>query len=377
VLAETPGNNGITRLLSQTLLKGTKNRSAEEIAEEIESSGGGISSEAGNNTYSVSIELLSTELNNGLELLADVLLNPSFPDREINLEKNSQIAAIKAEDDQITSVASNLLRQRLFGEHPYALRATGSEESVAAITREDLQKFHDTHTVGQNGVLAVFGDVKADEVLELVKKYFATMPQGQLALANPPESASLTERIDANKALDKQQAVVMVGFRGSTVTSPDRPALELLSSASSDLGSRFFDRIREQMGLAYFVGAAQSNGLAPGMFVFYVGTDPTKVDKVSKALNEEIGKLAAEGMTEEELERAKAKLLGSEAIRTQSNGAKAQSSAINELIGLGYNHADRREEEIRSITMEKIREVAQRFFKEPSPVEVTVGPGSS
>lgn len=376
VLAETPENNGITRLLSQTILKGTKSRSAEQIAEEIEGTGGGIAAEAGSNTYSVSVDVLSSELGKGLEILADVLLNPTFPEREVSLEKNAQIAAIKAEDDQITSVASNLLRQKLFSGHPYALRATGTEQSVAALSRSDLERFHAAHTVAKNGVLAVFGDVKAPEVLALVEKYFGALPAGELALPDPPQSAKLTERIEAGKELDKQQAVVMVGYRGSSVTSPDRPALELLSSASSDLGSRFFDRIREQMGLAYFVGAAQSNGLAPGIFLFYVGTDPAKVGKVSAALNDEIAKLATEGMTPEELERAKAKLLGAEAIRNQSNGARAQSTAINELVGLGYDHSDRREKEIRAVTLEDIREVARRFFHDHAPVEVTVGPAA-
>jgi zinc protease len=377
VLAESPENNGITRLLAQTLLKGTKTRPAEQLAEEIESSGGSISAEAGSNTYSVSVDVLAPQLDKGLEILADVLLHPTFPEREVALEKSAQIAAIKAEDDQITSVASNLLRQRLFGEHPYSLRATGTEESVTSLSRNDLQQFHTNHTVAKNGVLAVFGDVKAEEVLAAVEKYFSALPAGELALTDPPESSKLAERVEARKDLDKQQAVVMVGFRGSSVTDPDRPALELLSSASSDLGSRFFDRIREQMGLAYFVGAAQSNGLAPGMFVFYVGTDPAKVDQVSEALNEEIAKLAMGAMTGEELQRAKMKMLGAEAIRNQSNAAKARSSSINELVGLGYDHSERRAEEINKVTLEDIHDVARRYFQDPRPVEITVGPANS
>ena len=93
----------------------------------------------------------------------------------------------------------------------------------------------------------------------------------------------------------------MVGFRGASLSSPDRYALELIDEASSDLGSRFFIRIREQMGLAYYVGASQMQGLVPGLFAFYLGTDPQKIEKVKTALLDEIHKLANEGLTTEEL----------------------------------------------------------------------------
>lgn len=374
ILAETAENNGITKLLSQTLLKGTKNRTAEDIANELESAGGSISSDAGNNTYSVSVDVLKPDLKLGLDVLSDILLNPTFPASEVELEKQSQIAAIKAEEDQITSVARNLMRQKLFGEHPYSLRSYGTAESVGTLTSESLDTFHRTHTTARNGVLAVFGDVNAEEVLALVKEKFGTLPSGDLALQNPPIPGILASEIVSQAAMDKQQAVVMVGFRGTNVTSEDRAALEILSSASSDLGSRFFDRIREQMGLAYFVGASQMTGLAPGLFVFYVGTDPAKVKEVTAALREEIQKLAQEGLTEEELERAKKKILGTEAIRNQSNSAFAMTSAVNEIVGLGYDHSRKREEEIRSITLEKVREVAGKYFRDAQPVQVTIGP---
>ena len=104
---------------------------------------------------------------------------------------------------------------------------------------------------------------------------------------------------------EKAQGVIMVGYRSTDMFSPDRYALELIDEASSDLGSRFFIRIREQMGLAYYVGASQMVGLAPGLFAFYLGTDPQKIEPVKAALLEEIGKLASEGLTSEELQRAK------------------------------------------------------------------------
>src|SRR6266568_239955 len=130
LLAETPEINGITRLTARVLLKGTKTRTAEQIANEIEAIGGSISSEAGNNSMSVGVHVMKPDLKTGVDLLADVLLNANFPEKAVAREKEVQIAGIKQEEEQLTTVARNILRQALFTDHPYALRSTGSPESV-------------------------------------------------------------------------------------------------------------------------------------------------------------------------------------------------------------------------------------------------------
>ena len=157
----------------------------------------------------------------------------------------------------------------------------------------------------------------------------------------------------------------MVGYRGADVLSPDRYALELIDEASSDLGSRFFVRIREEMGLAYFVGTSQMQGLVPGLFIFYLGTDPEKLGPVKTALLDEIGKLADSGLTSEELTRAKRKLIGQQRIANQSNDSFGYMSALDELYGLGFDHHQKLEDEIRLITSEDIKRVAGKYFQQP------------
>jgi zinc protease len=157
----------------------------------------------------------------------------------------------------------------------------------------------------------------------------------------------------------------MVGYRGADLFSPDRYALELIDEASSDLGSRFFIRIREEMGLAYFVGASQMQGLAPGLFAFYLGTDPAKLELVKSALLDEIGKLANAGLTSEELTRAKKKLIGQQRIANQSNDSFAYMAALDELYGLGFDHYRKLESEIESVTVEDVRKVAAKYFQQP------------
>ena len=374
ILAETPADNGVTKLFSRVLLKGTKNRSAEQLAEEVESVGGSLGSEAGNNSFSVSLEMMQPDLDLGLDVLADVLLHAALPEEAIAREKAVQLAALKAEDEHVTSLARNLLRSTLFAGHPYALRTSGSPETVSTLDRAQLDAFRRKHLVARNGVLAVFGNVDAQTVKARVEALLGALPTGELALTAPPQPAPLAESRLVERFEDKEQAVLMVGYAGASVSNHDRYALEIIDEASSDLGSRFFVRIREELGLAYFVGSSQMLGLAPGLFTFYVGTDPRKVDEVRAAFADEIAKLAAEGLTPEELMRAKKKLLGKQAIAYQSNAALAYTAALDELYDLGYRHYQDMAARLEAITLEEVRAAARKYFQGRPAITAIIRP---
>ncbi len=375
LLTESAADNGLTKLFSRVLLKGTTSRTADQLAEEIEAVGGSIGTDAGNNSFSVSLEVMQPDLNLGLDVLADVLLNATLPPESIEREKAVQTAGIKAEDEHMTSLARNLLRSTMFGSHPYALRTAGSAESVQGLTRDHLAAFRQKHLVAKNGVVAVFGNVNADAVREQVEALLAGMPSGELALTRPPQPEALTASRTVEKFEEKEQAVLMVGYAGASVDSADRLALEIIDEASSDLGSRFFIRIREELGLAYFVGSSQMLGLAPGLFTFYVGTDPLKVDLVREAFAGEIAHLAEEGLTLEELTRAKKKMLGKQAIAHQSNSSLAYTTALDELYDLGYLHYTEMAGQLEQITLEEVRGVARRYFHDRTAITAIVRPG--
>jgi zinc protease len=377
LLAETSQNNGITRLMSRTLIKGTRTRTAEQISSQIEAVGGSISADAGNNSFSVSLHITQPDLKLGADIFADVLLDATMPEKAVAREKQVQIAGIKEEEEKLTSVARNLMREALFMRHPYALRANGSMESVQHLKQKDLLDFRDRYLVARNGVVAVFGDVKAAEVKQLFEQLLGQMKPGQLALtdASPPPVLSKTETVQSLK--DKAQGVIMVGYRGVDIFSPDRHALELIDEASSDLGSRFFVRIREEMGLAYYVGATEMQGLVPGLFAFYLGTDPQKIEPVKTALLDEIHKLASDGLTDEELTRAKKKLIGQQEIANQSNDSLAQQSALDELYGLGFDQYKSLERDVNAVTLGDIKRVAAKYFRDQPYVLATVRPKRS
>jgi len=374
LLAETPQTNGITHLMAKALLKGTKTRTAEQIADTIEAVGGSIGSDAGNNSFSVSLDVTQPDFKLGAELLADVLLNATMPEKAIRREKEVQLAGIKEDEEQLTTVARNILREALFAGHPYALRGKGSAESVARLSQKDLIAFRDRYLVARNGVISVFGNVRAAEVKQIFEQALSGMESGQLALSDAPKPSPLAKTIAVESLKDKAQGVIMVGYGGADMFSPDRYALELIDEASSDLGSRFFVRIREQMGLAYYVGASQMQGLVPGLFLFYLGTDPQKIEWVKTALLDEIDKLAAEGLTTDELARAKKKLLGQMQIANQSNDSFGYMAALDELYGLGFAHYKSFERDVEAVTLEDVKSVAARYFQKRPYVLATVRP---
>ncbi len=162
---------------------------------------------------------------------------------------------------------------------------------------------------------------------------------------------------------DKKQAVLVIGFTGTTMDSEDRYALDVLQECCSDLGSRLFLRIREQLGLAYYVGAQNMAGLAPGYFAFYTGTEPAKAAQVETELLKEAELLRTEGLTAEELKRAKAKIIGQKKIARQDLGSLAQLTALDELYGLGWQRAELDDAKYEAVTLEQVKAAAQKYLK--------------
>src|SRR5579859_5991291 len=381
VLVETTENNGITQLLAKTLLKGTKRRTAAQIATEIESVGGGMDSYGGNNSFGVNAEVMSSDFDTGLELVSDVLLNSIFPPGELELQSDVQIPGIYAHKEHLLKSASLVMRRALFGDRGYGLDLLGTEAVVGKLQADDLKSFHQRLVTPDNCVLAIYGDVRAEEVKTAVEKILGGWkPAGPAVPGEPSRGAPATTRpaLTAPKHVtetrDKKQAVLVVGFPGTTMFDDDRYALELIQESCSDLGSRLFLRIREQLGLAYYVGAQNLAGLVPGYFAFYTGTEPAKVELVEKELLKEAGLLRDEGLTAEELKRAKAKIIGQKKIARQELGHLASATALDELYGLGYQRTELDDAKYEAVTLEQIKAVAQKYLRPDGLVVAVVKP---
>lgn len=377
VLAETAADSGITGLMTKMLMKGTVHRTAEQIASEIESVGGSLDTYAGNNSFGATMEVLRTDFEAGLDLLGDVLLHPSFPEEELERERDYQLAVIRGQKDQLLQLAGRAMRRGLFGEAGYGLDASGTETSVQALTLEHLRTFHTRLAVPENCVLAIYGDVDTAQVQAAVERVFGLWAASGLSRERATPVPPLSTPLRLEEAVDKKQAVVVLGFRGVDMSNADRYPLELVQEACSDMGSRVFLRIRDELGLAYYVGAQNFVGIVPGSFGFYAGTEPGKVARVVEEFMAEVACLRRDGLSEEELRRAKAKVIGHRKIARQDLGGYAMATALDELYGLGFEHSEGEDDLFSAVTVADTIRAATTYLTPEAHVLAIVRPGET
>lgn len=374
VLEESNADSGITQLMSQGLLKGTANRSAGEIMEAIEAIGGSIETYAGNNSFGLNIEVLNQDVKFGLDLLRETLRFPSFPSTEIERERQIQMAGIRAQKDQLLGRCFKLMKRGLFGQKGYGLSNAGEESSVQSLSIEQIKSHHGRLVKPGNQVLSVFGDIDIEQVKkELLNLWEDSSESSRIELPQSP-SETRVETIALSETCDKKQSVVVFGFPGTTFFDKERHALDLLQETCSDLGSRLFMRIRDELGLAYYVGAQHMPGVVRGYFGFYAGTSPEHVEQVKEEFKIQINKIKSEGITQQELDRSKAKMLGQKQIARQDLGHLAMASALDELYGLGFQHPMEEDAAIRAVSLEDVQKAAEKIFDLENSTVAVVGP---
>jgi zinc protease len=373
LMTESPEKRGLGRLTAKLLLKGTQKRTAEALALEVEQLGGSMGSEGGNNTAAVSLELLEQDWERGLDLFLEILTEPRFTEKELLTEKRKQTAAWQVEQDQPMAVARQLVREAFFPGHPYLTSALGTPETLAGITLADVENYARRFYLTNELIVGSSGPVSPDQWFPRAAGRLAAVLQP----ASPPPSVPLPSGAELRrleKIHEKEQAVLLFAYRTPSLLHPDHVPLTVLSEALSDLGSRLFIKIREALGLAYFVGTSEFQGTAASLFYFYVGTDPKKRKQVEAAMIEEIRQIAAVGLTEEELVRARAKLISQDQLASQNPAQTLASAGLDELVGLGYDFEERRQERIAKITLAEVNQAAKTYFSKDDYVFAVVSP---
>ena len=375
VLAETKETSGLTQLMANSLIKGAGDRDAAALAGAVETVGGHLDSYGSRNSFGISMEVLREDLPLGLEILSDLILRPGFAKAELERERIAQLASIKAQNEHILRIGMRAMRETLFGETGYGLDSLGTVESVEKLDERQICRFFADHGVTENCVIAVYGNVDAGLLqTELDRRLDASQWPRKAGPVFPESIESKPRKLSFRRVVDKKQAAVIVAVPGTTIYTDEHYALELLQEACSDLGSRLFVRIRDRLGLAYYVGARHVPGLVPGYFAFYAGTSPDNARRVTEELKEEIETLSREGLTPEELKRAKAKIVGQKKIARQDLGAIALATALDEVYGFGYQNWEREVARYEAVTLEDIQAVVNALFKPERTVYGLVGP---
>ncbi len=372
--AEEEASSGLSNLVAQMLDKGTGTKNAAEIADIVESKGARIYSFSGNNSFGLSLDLLSEDFEQMLTLFADLIINPSFRQKELKKQKKKNLAQIKAREDNIFESGKELLKLTLFKKHPYRFMGSGSEQSLKGLKRRDLINFHRKLYVGRNMVLSIFGDLDAQETLARVKELFAKLDAGSPYDIIAQEEPPIKGLRSSFKSLPKEQSLILVGFAGTTVFGRDRYALELICQVLSQPSGKLFTQIRNKSGLAYTLGAYQVLGLDPGYIVLYVATSAENVETVKSELLKQLRLLKENFLSKEELAQAKRAMISRELIGRQTNSACAMESSLDELYGLSFDRYLKYTEIIKGIGIEDIKKCIDRYFDLDNYAVVIAGP---
>lgn len=357
---------GLSHLLSAVITKGTERLSSQEIAERVESVGASLGADATADYCLMSLKTVSSDFTEMLELLAELMRSPAFPDAEVELERRLALQGIRSMQEQPFAVANAQLRQLLYGNHPYALSSLGTEDTVAQLDRAALQTYHQTYFRPDNLIISIVGRIDSATAIALVDQFFGDwpLPQTPLPALDLHIPTAKPERVATEQ--DTQQAIIMLGYLAASVQKPDHIVLKVLSTyLGNGLSSRLFVELREKRGLAYDVSAFYPTRIDTSHFVTYIGTAPDNTAVALEGLHHEVQRLHETQLTSEELQTAKNKLLGQYALGKQTNAQIAQIFGWYETLNLGIAFDETFQQSVAAVTAEEIQQAVQQYLTKP------------
>ena len=250
----------------------------------------------------------------------------------------------------------------------------GTNESVKRFVRSDLEEFYKKHLTPKHLVIAVAGDVSARRVIRMIQRGLGQMKHFEQQRAVP--KAEETPRVERRETLelDKQQAHLVMGFLGTTFADEDRFPLGVMMTVLGGMSGRLFTELRDKQSLAYSVYGFHMEAMDPGFLAVYIGTSPEKLPQAERGIREQLNRLRDELVPDEELERVKRYLIGSQAISLQRNASLSGNLLFNELYGLGYDDHLHYSERIEQVTADDVQRMAKKYLRLNAPVVVTVRP---
>ena len=372
---ERPEQDGLTNLVCHSMLKGTKKRSALQIAETMEAIGGAVDASASEDYVTVSTISTVDDLGVALDVLSDVILHPTFPPDEVDKERQAILAAIRQEEDNSFRYTYKNFRRLLYEGHSYALPVLGTAETLPSITYAHIEDYHREYFTASNMLAVVVGDVDPDRMTHELARAFAELPSGQgafvtvaKAFRSRPRSETLTKEI--------AQAFIVLGYVTDRARSEDYAALKVADAVlGAGMSSRLFVRLRDRRGLAYAVGSAMPTLRDKSHFFAYIGTKPESTAEARDGLLEVVRGLATEPLPDEELDRAKKQIIGHFRIQHQRNSNQAFYLGLYETVGLGATYDETYPDLIKAVTADDVRAVAKKYFRAPT-VTILKPPGA-
>jgi zinc protease len=303
-----------------------------------------------------------------MALLADVVQHPTFETDALETERTVAIADVIAARDDMFRYPMRLATQAAFHGHPYGVPATGTEESLRAIERTHVAVWHRERMLGPNAapVIGIVGDGDPDALAEMAAREFAELGRAEVVRLAKPEWP--TTIVTAMERREKAQTAIGLLFPGPSRSDADRFPASMIASVASGLGGRFFDELRDTQSLCYTVTAFSSTRRAAGTFGAYIATSPEKESAARDGLLAQFQRFRDEPVSAEELERAQTYAIGVHAIQQQS-GASVLADVIDAWLFGELSDLATFERNVRSVTAERMQQLAQRYFDPKRRVE--------
>ncbi|MFO7259517.1 MAG: pitrilysin family protein [bacterium] len=370
---ESADEMGVSHLLEHMVFKGTERRTAREIALALERLGGSLDAYTTREHTSFQTRTLDEHVDAALDVLADLVLHPLLREEDLELEREVVLEEISTVEDTPDDLVFDLHAQALWGDHPYGFSILGTRESVGSLRAADLKRLHRRAYCRQNILVAAAGHISHEHVVARVAELFGDAPSGERARRPAPAPAVEPREVRVERAT--AQTHVVFGTRTFGHGDPRRYALVLLSNAfGGGMSSRLFQRVREELGLAYAVYSFQSFYADSGQVGVYVGTRPEWADRAVEVVREELAKVAREGLTAQELEDAKGQVKGQLMLSLESSGARLHRLAGFALYDEPFLTLDELIARVEAVTLEQVAEVAAEFLDPERQVVLRLGP---
>jgi predicted Zn-dependent peptidase len=359
---ETVAQNGISHFIEHMLFKGTTNRTAEDIAKIIDSTGGNLDAYTAKELVSYNTKVIDDHLDLGFDVLSDLVLHPLFEAEDIEKEKGVILEELKMEVDNPEYLVHETFFSRFWKQHPLGRSILGTKASISSFNPEMLRAYYGEVYVPANIVITAAGRIQHDQIVELADRYFGSLPGGSTA---PAETApnTMDPLIMKNKR-SLEQVHLCLGVPAIPVAHPQRYACYLLSTIlGGGMSSRLFQNVRERNGLAYSIFTELNLYRDAGCLAVYSGTSTEHVRKVVGMVVDEFRQISDEIVPEEELRRAKDHLKGSLALGLESTPSRMSNLARQELFFGRFFTIDEMVEAVEQVTAEEVQKVAQEFFR--------------
>lgn len=373
-LDEAPARAGLANLTADLLTEGTKNRKAIDISEEVDFIGASLGASTDNDFTTVSLSVLKKDVEKGFEIFSDVFLNPVFPDEEVKRVKELIKGSLRQSEEEPSFLATRALKKTVYGDLPYGRLVTGSIETIDALKREDVVRFHSEYFKPNNSFLSVVGDLTEAELKSLIGKFLSgwkpsEVPKVPLVQQSGKEGSTIL--IDR----DLTQANILLGHAGISRGNPDYYAASVMNYilGGGGFSSRLMQTVREERGLAYDIHSLFAPFKEGGLFEVGVQTKNESANTVIKLANEQIGRIRSERVSDQELEDAKSYLTGSFPRRLDTNRKIADFLVVVEFYGLGLDYVEKYPGYIKSVTADDVLRVAGKYLRPDDLVTVVVG----